>query len=181
MSKRYKKGFPNSTVDAFHHDGDVKIVKATVEHAGYLQHHLRPADIRECNIHGATPWRALHLPLRYKDAETYTGMYKDVPACMFGVVPYGTDDDLSYGSIWLLGTSVLDEQSRKFLTASKSMSDWLCDRYDFVENVVPLDHIHTIRWLNWLGFSFSESPTNINGFSCLRFVRCQRAIEVRFE
>lgn len=181
MSKRFKKVFPNSTANAWHEDGDVKIVKATVEHAGYLQHHLRPTDIRECNIHGATPWRALHLPLRYKNAETFTGMYKDVPACMFGVVPTEEDEDFVFGSIWLLGTSILDEQPRKFLTASKYMSDWLAQRYDFLENVVPVDHMHTIRWLNWLGFAFAETPTIINGFSCLRFVRCEQAIEVRFE
>lgn len=181
MLRKSKKAFPNSTVKCFHEDGDVKIVKATSEHAGYLQHHLRQADIRECNIHGATPWRALHLPLKYKEAMTFTGMYKDVPACMFGVVPLGSEDDFIFGSIWMLGTPVLEEQSRKFLTTSKQMCDWMCSMYDLVENVVPIDHIHTIRWLNWLGFSFAEEATVVNGYKVLRFVRCERAIEVRFE
>ena len=40
------KDFPNSTVNAFHVDGDVEIVEATYEHAEYLQNHLRSPDVR---------------------------------------------------------------------------------------------------------------------------------------
>lgn len=181
MFKKSKKGFPNSTVDAFHVDGDVSIVKSTVEHAGYLQHRLRPSDVRECMIHSSTPWRALHAPLRYKDAYTWTGIWKDEPVCMFGVVPFMTSDDFKAATIWMLGSDVLDENPRPFLRNSKLMCNWIVDRYDLVENVVPLDHERTIKWLDWLGFAFGEEATVINGYSCLRFVRCDEAIEVRFQ
>jgi hypothetical protein len=63
MSSKSKRVFPNSTVNAFHVDGDVSIVEATYEHAEYLQDHLRSPDVRECMIHGATPWRALRYPI----------------------------------------------------------------------------------------------------------------------
>ena len=181
MSKKSKRVFPNSTADAFHVEGDVKIVKASVEHAGYLQHHLRPADIRECMIHGATPWRALHIPLRYDDGETYTALYKDEPVCMFGVVGVGYEDGFSYGNIWMLGSHVIDKHKKKFVRISRDMCDYLCERFDLVENVVPIDHIATIKWLDSMGFAFSETPVVINGFECLRFVRCLNAYEVRFE
>ena len=181
MSRKSKQAFPKSSINAFHEDGDVKIVKATVEHAGYLQHHLRDTDIRECMIHGATPWRALHVPLSSKHARTWTGLYKDEPVCMFGVFPFENKQDLTSGHIWMLGSSVLDDIPRKFLRTSKLMSNWLCDQYDWVENLVPIEHERTIKWLDWLGYSFSNQPTVINGYHCLRFVRCQRDIEVRFE
>lgn len=181
MSKKSKKAFPNSTVDAFHVDGDVKIVKATAEHAGYLQHHLRPSDVRECMIHSSTPWRALHAPLRLKDAYTWTGMYKDEPVCMFGVVPFMTSDNFHAATVWMLGSTVLDDIPRVFLKSSKQMCEWISDQYDLIENIVPLDHERTIKWLDWLGFVFSEEPTIVNGYSCVRFVRCDTAIEVTFQ
>lgn len=171
----------NSTDKVIYKEGDVTIVESTAEHAGYLQHHLRPSDIRECMIHGATPWRALHLPLRHKTAETYTGFYKDEPACMVGVYPYDQEHEFKMGSIWLLGTYVLDENPRQFLRASKFMADMFLEKYDMLENVVPLEHSKTIRWLHWLGFEFGTKPIEINGFEVIRFVRCDTAIEVRFE
>ena len=122
MLRKSKQAFPKSSINAFHEDGDVKIVKATIEHAGYLQHHLRDTDIRECMIHGATPWRALHVPLSSKHAKTWTGLYKDKPVCMFGVFPFENTAHLSSGHIWLLGSNVLDEFPPKFLTTSKSYS-----------------------------------------------------------
>ena len=33
------------------------IAKATSEHANILQHNLRDSDVRECIIHGASPFR----------------------------------------------------------------------------------------------------------------------------
>lgn len=181
MLKKSKQDFPKSSTNAFHEDGDVKIVKATLEHAGYLQHHLRDSDIRECMVHGATPWRALHVPLSSKHAETWTGIYKDEPVCMFGVYPFENTANLTSGYIWLLGSEVLNQEHRKFLRVSKQMSDWLCSQYDWVENLVPIEHERTIKWLDWLGYEFSNQPTVINGYHCLRFVRCQPDIEVRFE
>ena len=181
MSKKSKKAFPNSTVNFFHHEGDVKIVKAEVEHAGYLQHRLRPSDVRECMIHSSTPWRALHAPFRIKDAHTWTGMYKDEPVCMFGVVPFMAAEDFIGATIWFLGSSVIDEQPRKFLKASKDMFEYISAQYDLLENVVPVDHHKTLKWLDWLGFAFAEEATVINGYSCIRFVRCDESIEVRFQ
>ena len=46
------------------------IVKADSDHVHYLQNNLRDADVRECIIHGATPFRALMGGLREKNSET---------------------------------------------------------------------------------------------------------------
>lgn len=181
MYQKSKRVFPNSTDSAFHEDGDVKIVEATVEHAGYLQHHLRSSDVRECMIHSSTPWRALHAPLRLKYANTWTGLYKDKPVCMFGIVPFIESDDFTGGTIWLLGTDDIDKNAKKFLKTSKLFCDWASARYDLLENVVPIDHDRTLKWLDWLGFVFAEEATIINGFACVRFVRCDEAIEVTFQ
>ena len=181
MLKRSKRVFPKSTGSAFHKDGDVEIVRATSEHAAYLQHRLRPTDIRECMIAGASPWAALHTPLTDKHGKTWTILFNGEPACMYGVSTVSEEDDLSSAIIWLLGSDLVEKESRKFLKVTRQIVDYLQDRYDLLENVVPIDHTRTLKWLDWLGFYFSDQTTTINGFSCVRFVRCNPAIEVRFE
>ena len=76
------------------------IVKADSDHVHYLQNNLRDADVRECIIHGATPFRALMGGLREKNSETYTVMIDDNNAIMFGVNPI---IEHTIGKIWLLG------------------------------------------------------------------------------
>ena len=132
-------------------------------------------------IHGATPWRALRYPIMRKDAVTFTAIHKGTPACMFGVVPILNDDEWKTGSIWLLGTDEIEKHSRKFLRASVGMLAYFQERWDILENVVPIDHKATLQWLNWLGFLFSDEETVINGFECIRFVRCAPHIEMPFQ
>lgn len=181
MSSKLKRVFPNSIGNIYHKADGVKIVKATSEHAGYLQHRLRPTDIRECMISGASPWAALHMPLADPNGKTWTILINDEPACMYGISGISDEDDLYSAVIWLLGSDLIDKEWRKFLRVTRQIVDHLQDQYDILENVVPIDHKKTIKWLSWLGFMFAHKPTVINGFSCVRFVRCNHAIEVRFE
>lgn len=182
LSKKLMKVFPNFTDNVFHSDGDVQIVTSTSEHAAYLQHHLRDDDITECELHGVTPWKALHHSLYQKDAETWTGIYKGVPAAMFGVVPTEHQSDLYSGTIWMLGTDVLSQEYRKFLRLSKQVVEYLNNSYDVLDNVVPIKHTKTIQWLAWLGFVFMDTNiVHINGHDCVRFVRCAPHVEVTFQ
>jgi len=169
-----------SRPDVMFDDGIKSIVKATSEHAAYLQHHLRDEDVRECKMHGATPWLALHTPLALKGAETWTGIYKNVPMCMFGTTPISSYDDISIGTVWMLGTNAVSDEYRVFLRLSRIVADYLCSQYDIVENIVPIEHHKTIMWLTWLGFSFSEIPVEIGGVECVRFVRCASDVGVSF-
>ena len=174
------KPFPNSTHNCFHHDGDVKIVRSKLDHAKYLQDHLRLTDIRECMIHSATPWRALPYPLRRKDSDTWTGLYKDVPAVMFGVVPINGDNDIRSGQIWLLGTDEIDKHARKFMRSTVDMLNYIQRSWYTLENVVPIEHQKTLNFLHFLGFEFSDNVVNINGFACVRFVRCNPNKDLQF-
>ena len=167
--------------DVLYDEGDVKIIKSTLDHASYLQHHLRHTDVRECMIHGSTPWRALHTPLSIKTAKTWTGIYQEIPVCMFGTVPLVEEHDIKTALIWMLGTNTLNKEWRKFLRLSRSVSEYLVEGYDLVENVVPIDHTKTIQWLSWLGFAFGDMPTMVNGFECVRFVRCASSAKVTLQ
>lgn len=181
LKKSMKDLLHFSHPDVLYDEDDVKIIRSTLDHASYLQHHLRQTDVRECMIHGSTPWRALHTPLTVKNAETWTGIYQEVPVCMFGTVPLVEDNDMRTALIWMLGTDTLNQKWRKFLRLSRPVSEYLIEGYDLVENVVPIDHTRTIQWLSWLGFIFGDTPTMINGFECVRFVRCAFPIKVRLQ
>lgn len=156
----------------------VQIVKATVEHAGYLQHRLRPSDARECLIAGVSTWKALHEPLRDKYGNTWTILINGEPCAMFGTSDMTDREDLLCGCIWLLGSHLCEEKPVAFCKATKYIMDSLLLDYDILENLVPVDHERTIKWLTWLGFSFAKKLTIINGFQCVRFVRCNSRLDV---
>lgn len=161
--------------------GDITVKRATATHAGKLQHHLRITDLRECLIHGATPWRALHYPLTVEGATTYSIMLGKTPIAMGGVVPIDTSGETSVGSVWMLGSTLIEDHALNFHKCVKDILDTLQMQWDILENVVPLDHSRTIKWLDRLDFHFAVTPTVINGFAVLRFVRCASHIEVSFE
>ena len=83
--------------------------------------------------------------------------------------------------IWIRGSDGVGGGGGPFLRNSKLMCYWISERYYLIENVVPIDHNKTLKWLDWLGFAFGEEATIVNGYSCVRFVRCDEAIEVRFQ
>lgn len=148
----------------------IPIVKSDSSHIDYLQNNLRDSDVRECMIHGATPFRALMAGLREKNAETYTALVDDKPAAIFGVTPIY---EHLIGKIWLLGTYEIENHSRMFLRWSNPIVEYFLDKYYQLENVVPADHKKTILWLDFVGFEIIESPIYVNGFEVFRFVRCK--------
>lgn len=160
---------------------ELDIVKASFEHAGYLQHVLRSTDLRECIIGGASAWRALHVPLTIDDAETFTVLSNDKPICMFGTVPIAVEEEGSLGSIWLLGSYDLDNHQNTWTRLTHTVFDYFNNKYDVLENVVPIDHENTIKWLTFAGCLFASQPTMVNGFAVLRFVRCASHIDLSFQ
>jgi len=146
------------------------IVESDLSHINHLQNNLRDSDVRECIIHGATPFRALMAGLREHNAETYTVLIDGKPAMMFGVTPICNN---MIGKIWLLGSYEIENHTRKFLYWSHKITDYFQKKYYQLENVVPADHIKTLNWLEFLGFTIIERPIKINGFKVFRFVRCK--------
>lgn len=145
------------------------IAKATSEHANILQHNLRDSDVRECIIHGASPFRALMSSIREK-GENYTCIINGQPICMFGV---NSIMDNMIGRIWLLGSYEIEKRGRKFIRWSESVVNYYQNKYYQLENVVPADHSHTIEWLQFLGFELITPPIKLNSFKVFRFVRCK--------
>ncbi len=156
--------------------GKIDIVKSNSHDAYFLHNNLRSQDVRECLIHGVTPYKALHMPLYNEKCKTYTALVDDSPLCMFGTMQH--EKNLN-GSIWLLGSSLIEKHYFSFLKASLEMVQLMQTDFEVLENVVPVDHTKTISWLGWLGFIFHKEPVMVNSYACLRFVRCQDSLEVQ--
>lgn len=167
MSKKSKVNLRNFMGEGVY-DG-FAIAKATSEHANILQHNLRDSDVRECIIHGASPFRALMASIREK-GENYTCIIDGEPICMFGV---NSIMDNMIGRIWLLGSYEIEKRGRKFLRWSQSVVNYYQNKYYQLENVVPADHKHTIDWLEFLGFQILSPSLKVNSFKVFRFVRCK--------
>ena len=182
MSPKLMKPTLNFThPDVLYRDADKEIVRATSDHAAYLQHHMRDEDKFECSLHGISPWKALHAPLVVEGAETWTGVYRGTPVCMFGTTPIEEHYDFRIGSIWMLGSPMVETLYIPFLRLSRLAADYLCEQYDVVENVVPLEHGKTVMWLTWLGFRFFPETIKINATECVRFVRCTSDLDVTLD
>ena len=115
MSEKSRKNLRNFMGEGVY-DG-FAIAKATSEHANLLQHNLRDSDVRECIIHGASPFRALMSGVREK-GENYTCIIDGQPICMFGVNPIMNS---MIGRIWLLGSYEIENRRRKFVRWSHSV------------------------------------------------------------
>ena len=146
------------------------IVKSHIKHLNYLQNNMRDADVRECMIHGATPFRALMAGIREPNSESFTVMIDGQPSFIFGCNPIM---DNMIGKIWALGTYDIYKVQRKFLKWCVPVVDYFQNKYYQLENVVPADHKHTIDWLEFLGFELLTPAIKLNSFKVFRFVRCK--------
>lgn len=108
---------------------------------------------------GKTPRQALAFSLR-NSSGAWTALVDGVPEVMFGV------GDLNVlagvGAPWLLGTDAVERHYVAFLRGSVVWRDQLLRRYPTMRNLVDVRNKASIRWLRWLGFTFSE-PISVRG------------------
>lgn len=127
---------------------------------------MRQADKEEVFAgSGRSPVAALVFSLR-KSSNAWTAIVNGRPEVMFGV---GDINVLAgVGGPWLLGTDAVERHYVPFLRASVSFRDQLLRRYPVMRNFVDDRNRASIRWLRWLGASFSD-PVMFNGHSFRMF------------
>lgn len=122
----------------------------TVAHVEHVARHMRAVDVEECRLmSGATPL----------DALTFGVNKSDVSFCALSdgkaVVIFGGSNN---GTIWALGTDWVTKCPMTFARHSRTGMAMLWDALDcdVAGNVVWIDNSASIRWLRWLGASFSD-------------------------
>lgn len=139
---------------------DIRIVPARPAHVRTIARRMRSADVEEIRAaSGKTSGQALSFSLR-KSSSAWTVMIDGRPEIMFGV------GDISVlagvGAPWLLGTDEVERHYVAFARQSVNLRDQLLARYPVLRNVVDERNRVSIRWLRWLGCSFSE-PIDLGG------------------
>lgn len=156
--------------DEFARYGKLSLVNAVAEDAKKIKDELRFADIRECLIQGFTPSEALTDPFFVTGARNFAIKYDDRTVGICGTIPISPKN----ARVWMLGTDEITMNWIPFLKGSRPVVDILQGQYEMVENFVPIDHTHTIMWLQWCGFDFDEQLYDVSNHTMMRFFRCKK-------
>ena len=144
----------------------IDIVQARASHLRRIAAVMRQADRDEViAATGKDPLIALSASYR-KSSICMVALVDGQPEVIFGA------GDLSIltglGAPWLLGSDVIERHRVEFLRASVHWRGQLLKRYSVLRNVVHCRNKVAIRWLRWLGFTFSE-PFQHRGHDFMMF------------
>jgi len=149
-------GFNHSKPCAYSHviNSETFPATATTSDIKYVADNMRQPDLDEIQALGKPdPHKALEECYRDSKPECYSGVHKNIPVSMFGVVPH--PDNPKQGSIWLLGTDqITNDVPISFLRWSRVFLPTLLKDYELVSNIVDKRNTMHIKWIKWLGFSF---------------------------
>ena len=149
--------------------GPVEIRASKAEDATAFTGKLRAEDEREIHIFGH---KDVESCLRFgylQSVESYTILYKGVPAAMFGLVPrslLGSD-----ACVWFLGTAEMCHIKKTFMKLSRfCIGEWL-NKYPVLWNIVPADYEKSLKWLRWLGADMREVFIKGEKFNIISFAK----------
>jgi len=142
--------------------GNVSVVRATLEHAEYIGANLRAEDRAEI-------WASHHktgpeaLPDVWKRSDVcLTVLYKGVPAAMFGAVPFTL---LAGAGPWALGTDDVDKIKLIYARYSREFVELMLLKYSYLLNYADARNKVAIDWLRFCGFVLDEArpygPDNV--------------------
>jgi hypothetical protein len=138
--------------------GDVRIVRATLEHAAQLAEQLRREDRAELVATGVANVRTAIEDGVRGSAIAVAVLFDGEVACIAGVVPYPSGTALGgpdTGCVWMLSGTAVNRHKKAFLRLSRSVLKAFLGRYRCLENLVDARYLAAIRWLQWLGFEVS--------------------------
>ena len=113
---------------------------------------LRVQDEAEIFAAGRTVGES--LAEGFEGRSCYTAFIHNKPAAIFGLFDTASDENgFTAGTIWMLGTDVIEEHPKTFLRAMKRWLPLVCEDCDVVANQVHVQNSIHIRFLSHLGFT----------------------------
>lgn len=143
--------------------------RATTDDAFDLAPKLRTADVDEIRaLTGHTPVEALVSGVQFS-SPGITALADNEIVCIFGACP--TSHPIA-GSVWLLGSPLIDQYAFRFLRESRRWITALHACYPLLYNVVDARNEVHIHWLRWLGATFLKRHDSygVEGRPFLEFV-----------
>lgn len=148
--------------------GRFRTVPATLEHADYVGHHLRQAEIDElAALAGTEPVASTRHCVR-RSERAWAWLVDGEPGALFGVSSRNLLGDK--GEPWLLTTELVDRHPVRFLRSCAIGIRQMQGSYRLLENWVDARHTVCVRWLTWLGFTVHPAiPHGLLGLPFHRF------------
>ena len=137
--------------------------QATIEDIRYLAANLREADRLEMHHYGADPLSGLLQSFELSEV-CYAAFLGDELVCVYGVCP-----GVGVAVPWMMGTPSMSKVRRETLTWATAVKAELSDKYPLLMNYVWSGNKTHIRWIKWLGFSFTGEKLTLNGEEFLQF------------
>lgn len=146
----------------------LEVVPAAPRHINRIARNMRPIDVIECAVFGATPKSALRHGLLCSML-AWTVLLDGEPEAMFGVATTSLFDNS--GSPWLLITNKGEAQHRALVRLGRTYTEALHKQYAILHNHVHADNHRAIRWLSRLGYVVGAVDV-INGQPMRPFILC---------
>jgi hypothetical protein len=121
--------------------------------ASLIYEDMRMADMLECIGLGHHPRLALEDSYKVSTEAWTLWTYDYQIVGSFGIAPSSKP---TVGIIWLLGTYRMHLIRKTFVKHSKDWVRRLMGEYDSVTNLVCKDNELSMRWLTWLGSTWSD-------------------------
>lgn len=136
---------------------------ADLEH---VASNMRAIDALECRAIGEhSPLEALQQGVAESDW-SFVAEIDEVPMCIFGVAGEGMLSNVA--APWLLGVDGIERHARTLLAYTPYFLGRMRAEYDELTNMVHASNRHSIRYLQWCGFSFG-TPFERNGELVMSF------------
>ena len=131
------------------------IKDARLEDALAMAHKMRDSDVKEIwASHRVRPLEALAKCIRNSE-RARTGRIDGEIACIFGISRQNLMG--SAGTIWMLGTDLLEKHGIRFLRENKKEIVDISSEFSHIENYCDARNTVTIKWLKWLWFTVEEA------------------------
>lgn len=131
------------------------VKEITPEVAATLAPFLRDADKQEIRISrlGDLDYSAILLDNAEYCDRLYGGFLPDeeIPFTVFGVTAF--PDDPTLGTVWLMGSEVIEQVSNTFLRESRTWVKKLGEGFRGLWCATDARNTDHHRWLRWLGFT----------------------------
>ena len=132
-----------------------------------IAHRMREADAKEVwDSHRLSPYKALLIGMK-SIGNCWTILCDGIPEGMVGV-SRGTLFISNRGIIWMLGTDVLVEDKRLFITLTRKLLWDVIKGYNYIENYISVENEIYLRWIESMGFNIAESII-LNGVMFKKF------------
>ncbi len=147
----------------------VEIRKARQEDILPIAHRMRSDDVKEVyDSHRVSPYKALLDGVK-AEGNCWTILGDGIPEGMVGIARMSMLGNR--GVAWMLGTDVLVQDKRLFISMTRKLFDDAVKGFDYIENYVSVENKISLRWLESMGFEIENEPKMINGVEFRKFFK----------